>query len=61
MITSKGNLNDEIHRLSKIYGPVYTSWTFSFPSVVITDLEFAKEAFVSKKNDIAGRPQLKMC
>ena len=31
------------------------------PWVVITDLESAKEAFLDKKNEFAGRPKVKLC
>ena len=31
------------------------------PWIVITDLESAKEAFLDKKNQFAGRPKVKLC
>ena len=47
--------------LSKIYGPVYTFWMASNPFVVITDLKIANEGFLTKRNDLAGRPALNIC
>ena len=61
MIRFKGNFNDEVLNLAKIHGPIFTSWISSEPSIVITDLEIAKEAFLEKKNEIAGRPQFDSC
>ena len=57
MIGFKGNFSDEVLNLAKIHGPIYTSWLSSEPSIAITDLEIAKEAFLVKKNEFAGRPQ----
>lgn len=47
--------------LAKSYGSVYTFWMGPMPWVVITDLESAKEAFLDKKNEFAGRPKVKLC
>ena len=52
---------DEMLNLSKVYGPIYTFWFGPGPFVVITDLEIAKEMFVDKKNECAGRPEFKFC
>ena len=60
MMRIKQNVFYEFMNLSKIYGPIYTFWLGPQPFVVITDLEIAKEAFVEKKNEIAGRPQVKL-
>ena len=57
----KGNIFEEFFNLAKIYGPIYTFWLGPHPFVVISDLDIAKEAFLDKKNDIAGRPQFKIC
>ena len=61
MMRIKGNVFEEFLNLAKIHGPVYTFWLGSQPFVVISDLDIAKEAFLERKNDIAGRPQFKIC
>ena len=61
MIRWKKNISDEFLNLTKIHGPIYTFWFGQKPSVIITDLEFAKEAFLEKKNEIAGRHNFKIC
>ena len=57
----KGNIFEEFSNLAKIHGPIYTFWLGPHPFIVISDLDIAKEAFLDKKNDIAGRPQFKTC
>ena len=47
--------------LAKDYGPIYTFWLGDQPNVMIHDLDIAKEAFLEKKNEIAGRPEFKLC
>ena len=59
MMRTKQNIFFEFMNLSKIHGPIYTFWLGPQPFVVMTDLEIAKEAFVEKKSEIAGRPQIK--
>lgn len=46
-----------LYEVSKQHKPIYTFWMGSLPSVIICDLELAKEAFLVKKNEIAGRPK----
>ena len=57
----KINTFEQFLNLSKSYGPIFTFWMGPVPMVIISDLEVAKEAFVDKKNEIAGRPQLEIC
>ena len=40
------------------YGPIYTIWMGLSPMVIINDLEYAKEAFIVKRNEISGRMEL---
>ena len=60
MLGLKINTFELFHNLSKIYGPIFTFWIGSEPMIIITDLEIAKEAFLEKKNEIAGRPPFTM-
>ena len=61
MIGIKKNIFEELFDLAKTHGPIYTFWFGPQPFVIINDLEIAKEAFLEKKNEIAGRPQMKIC
>ena len=61
MMRLKENIFFEFFNLSKIHGSIYTFWMGTTPMVVITDLEIAKEAFSDMKNEIAGRPDFKLC
>ena len=61
MIKLKHNVFYEFLNLSKIHGPIYTFWLGPKPFVVINDLDISKEAFLEKKNEIAGRPEMKIC
>ena len=47
--------------MSKAYGPIYTFWIGNMPTVMIHDLDIAKEAFLDMKNEIAGRAEFKLC
>ena len=60
MIRIKQNVFYEFLNLSKIHGPIYTFWLGPQPLVIIDDLEIAKEAFLEKKNELAGRPEVKI-
>ena len=53
-------MSDEFINLSKTYGPIYTFWMGITPFVMIMDLKSAREAFVEKRNDCAGRPMFKI-
>ncbi|CAG2113217.1 unnamed protein product, partial [Medioppia subpectinata] len=46
--------NEEILKLSKIYGPVFTLWIGPLPFVFICDLDLGREAF--NKIEFTGRP-----
>ena len=61
MIGSKKNSFQEFIDLSKVYGPLYTFWMGPKPMVMIHDLKIGKEAFLDKKNEIAGRNPFKLC
>ena len=50
MMRWKKNIFDEFLNLAKIHGPICTFWFGHKPSIIITDLEIAKEAFLEKKN-----------
>lgn len=60
MIGLKKNSFEGFIDLSKVYGPLYTFWMGSEPVVMIHDLKIAKEAFLDKKNQIAGRKPFKL-
>ena len=55
------NAFEHFFNLSKIYGPIYTFWMSSTPFVIISDLKTANEGFLIKRNEIAGRVQIKFC
>ena len=59
--TIKTSVFEHFVNLSKKYGPVYTFWMGSRPIVIITDLKIANQSFISKRNDIAGRPFINYC
>ena len=44
--------------MAKEYGPIYTFWVGSKPFIIISDLKTANEAFIVKRNAIAGRPYI---
>ena len=58
MLGLKINSFELFYNLSQIYGPIFTFWMGPEPVVIISDLDVAKEAFLEKKNEIAGRPQI---
>lgn len=49
-------MHDAITKLSETYGGIFTIFFGPKPTVVITDLELAKQAFKDKKADFNGRP-----
>ena len=57
----KKNTFEHFIDFSKVYGPIYTFWIGNMPMVMIHDLEIAKEAFLDIINEIAGRPEVKLC
>ena len=57
----KTNACNQITKWSKEYGPIYTIWIGSKPFVIISDLKMANEAFLVKRNAIAGRPYISYC
>ena len=61
MFGLKINTFEQFLNLSKSYGPIFTFWMGPAPMVIISDLDVAKEAFLDKKNEVAGRPQFKIC
>ena len=44
-----------IAEVGKPYGPVFTMFLGTMPSVIITSLEAGQEAFRDRKIDFAGR------
>ncbi|VDM40582.1 unnamed protein product [Toxocara canis] len=48
------NMHLHFEKLSKVYGPVFTVF-LPIPTVVITQFQPIKEAFLNKGNDFAGR------
>ena len=61
MIRWKKNFFIEFLNVSKTHGPIFTFWMGSKPEVIITDLNIAKEAYLEKKNEFAGRPKFSLC
>ncbi len=57
-MTRNKNSFETINDFGKKYGPIYTVWFGPSPSVVVHDLEYAKEAFAIRNSDIAGRVML---
>ena len=45
-----------MEKLAEKYGPVATIWLGTTPTVYITDIDIAREAF--RKNDFAGRADI---
>ncbi|CAK6970130.1 cytochrome P450 2F2-like [Scomber scombrus] len=48
---------DDLERLAKHYGNVYSLYIGPKPAVVVNGLQALKEAFVTKAADFSGRPQ----
>ena len=56
MLRKPGHSFDTLYDLRHTYGPVFTVYFGSQPSVFVVDLEPALEAFRDRKTDFAGRP-----
>ncbi|PAV57904.1 hypothetical protein WR25_23815 [Diploscapter pachys] len=54
LMVDHGNLHNYLADLSKTYGPIYSLFMPS-PTVVITDYEYLKEAYVKQGENFSGR------
>ena len=53
-----GGIHKTVTKMAKAYGDVFTIYFPGFPVVVINSIETARQALVTQKDDLSGKPSL---